>query len=64
MVGRVVEQFVQWLTEAFHDEGFSPGLAFASLSADGEATGGVGEFRFADHRGCYRVRGQWRVTRV
>ncbi len=64
VVGRVVEQFVQWLTEAFHEEGFPPGLGIASLPGGGEPTGGAGEFRFADHRGCYRVRGQWRVSSV
>lgn len=63
VVGRVVEQFVQWLTEAFQDDVFLPGLAFASVPADGETAGTPGQFAFVDHRGRYRVGGQWRVTR-
>jgi hypothetical protein len=70
--GWVVERFVRWLGEEFHDDVFPPGLAFAGLHAGlptgngasrSEVTGALGQFTFAGHRGQYRVGGQWRVTR-
>ncbi len=73
VVGRVVERFVQWLTEAFQDDVFPPGLAFAGLHPGfaagngngrdgGDITGALGQFTVAGHRGRYQVGGQWRVT--
>ncbi len=70
--GWVIERFVQWLGDEFHDDVFPPGLAFAGLHAglaagDGgsrsEVAGTPGQFTFASHRRRYRVGGQWRVAR-
>ena len=73
VMGQVVEQFVQWLMEAFQDDVFLPGLAFAGLhpglaeseqgAGRSDIIGAPGQFTFAGHRGRYRVSGQWRVTR-
>jgi hypothetical protein len=60
--GWVVERFVRWLGEEFHDDVFPPGLAFAGLHAGSEVTGALGQLTFAGRRGRYRVGGQWRVS--
>jgi hypothetical protein len=53
----VLDRFVRWLSEEFHDDVFPPGLAFAGLRAGHEP----GQFTFEGRRGRYRVGGQWRV---
>lgn len=69
--GHVVERFVRWLGEAFGDDVFPPGLAFAGLQAkvspraDAERCEGAGEpgqFTFSGRRGQYRLRAQWRLS--
>jgi hypothetical protein len=65
VVGRVVERFVLWLTEAFQDDVFPPGLALAGLHTGlsaNDLTGPPGQLVFANQRGRYRVSGHWRVT--
>jgi hypothetical protein len=61
----VVERFVRWLGEEFHDDVFPPGLAFAGLHAGSEATGALGQLTFAGRRGRYpgrrAVAGEQRV---
>jgi len=60
--GWVVERFVRWLGEEFHDDVFPPGLAFAGLHTGSEVTGALGQFTFAGQHGRYRVGAQWRVS--
>jgi hypothetical protein len=64
--GWVLEQFGEWLAEAFQDDVFPPGLAFASLHTarvTDHITGELGQIMFAGRHGRYRVCGQWQVTR-
>jgi hypothetical protein len=61
--GYVVERFVQWLGEEFHEDLFPPGLAFAAAAEGrGETGRTAAELTFAGRGGRYRVEGQWRVS--
>jgi hypothetical protein len=69
--GAVVERFVRWLGEEFHEDLCPPGLAFAGLRAGlcpadhaerGEVAGAPARLTFAGPRGRYQVGAHWRVS--